>query len=84
MSSEKQKINHPIHYKGKSGLEVIDVIEAFDLSFNVGNVIKYILRAGKKGFSAEDRLDDLRKAEWYLSREINQQVLSCYSEPKSK
>lgn len=59
-------INHPEHYQGK-GLECIDVIEAFDLGFSLGNAVKYILRAGKKG----DRLEDLRKAIWYLQREIN-------------
>lgn len=50
-------INHPAHYKGK-GLESIQVIEAFDLGFHLGNAIKYILRAGKKG----DRKEDLQKA----------------------
>lgn len=84
MTSDKEKIDHPSHYKGKGGLEVIDVIESFDLSFNLGNVIKYVLRAGKKGSFTEDRLDDLKKAEWYLSREINQQVLRCFSEKGCK
>jgi hypothetical protein len=58
-------INHPEHYKGKD-LECIQVIEAFDLGFCLGNSIKYILRAGKKGCKKED----LRKAVWYLNREI--------------
>ncbi len=48
-------------------MEVIDVIEAFDLGFCLGNSIKYILRAGKK----ENRHADLLKAIWYLQRELD-------------
>jgi len=61
-------VNSPSYYKGKSGLEAIDVIEAFglDQSFCLGNVVKYILRAGKKNAA----IQDLKKARWYLSREI--------------
>lgn len=58
-------VDHPKHYQGQ-GLEVIDVIESFELGFCLGNAIKYILRAGKKG----DRNEDLEKAIWYLKREI--------------
>lgn len=60
-------VNHPAHYKG-NGLEAIDVIEAFGLgeSFHLGNVAKYVLRAGRK----DDALQDLRKARWYLDRKI--------------
>ena len=58
-------INSPPHYQA-GGLEVIDVIEAFRLDFHLGNVVKYILRAGFKG----DALEDLRKARWYLDRRI--------------
>lgn len=47
-------------------LEVINIIEAYKLGFALGNTIKYILRADKKG----NRLQDLRKALWYLNREI--------------
>lgn len=54
-------------YYESDGLEVFDVIEAFDLNFNLGNVIKYICRAGRKTF---DPLPDLRKACTYLEREI--------------
>lgn len=58
-------INHPSHYNtGK--IEVIDYIEDQDLNFHLGNVIKYISRAGKKG----DTLEDLKKAQWYLNRYI--------------
>jgi len=48
-------------------VEVIDVIEAFALGFNLGNAVKYVLRADLK----EDALTDLRKARWYLDREIS-------------
>lgn len=58
-------VNHPPHYKG-NGIECIEVIEAFNLGFHLGNSIKYILRAGKKG----NRKEDLMKAMWYLEREI--------------
>lgn len=61
----KEVVNHPDHYQGNS-IEVIDVIEDFQLGFNLGNAIKYILRAGKKG----NKLQDLKKAIWYLEREI--------------
>lgn len=62
---EKDNVNHPMHYQGK-GLESIEVIEAFELNFCLGNAIKYILRAGKKG----DKGEDLKKAIWYINREI--------------
>ncbi len=60
-----EDVDHPTHYQG-SKIEVIDVIEDFDLGFLLGNVIKYVLRAGYK----DDRLEDLQKAQWYLNREI--------------
>lgn len=61
------KINHPSHYTMGS-IEVIDAIEDWKLGFHEGNVIKYVARAGRK--SRETRLDDLRKAQWYLNRLI--------------
>jgi hypothetical protein len=58
-------VNHPSHYnKGK--FEVIDVIEDWNLGFNLGNAVKYIARAEHKG----TQLIDLEKAKWYLTREI--------------
>ena len=48
--------------------EAIKVIEAWDLGFCLGNTVKYIARAGKKDPDAE--LEDLKKARWYLDREI--------------
>ena len=59
-------VHNPSHYKS-GGIEVIDVIEAFELNFRLANVIKYVLRAGRKG----DALEDLKKAAWYLDREID-------------
>lgn len=59
-------VNHPPHYKSDSGIESIDVIEAFELNFRLGNTIKYVLRHAKKG----NPLEDLKKARWYLDREI--------------
>jgi hypothetical protein len=61
-----ETINHPSHYQGQR-FEVIDIIEDFKLCFNLGNAIKYILRAGKKGLFTED----LKKSIWYLQREID-------------
>lgn len=57
---------NPSHYKSAAGIEVIDVIEAFGLDYHRGNVLKYLLRAGRKG----DALTDLRKCEWYIRRAI--------------
>ncbi len=59
-------VHNPSHYKS-GGIEVIDVIEAFELGFRLANVVKYVLRAGRKG----DALEDLEKAAWYLDREID-------------
>ena len=59
-------VNSPDHYKA-GGIETIDYIEAKELNYHLGNVVKYVSRAGKKG----GRLQDLQKAQWYLTREIN-------------
>lgn len=59
-------VNHPAHYTAHpSGVECITITEAFN--FNVGNAIKYLWRAGLKGGAVED----LRKAAWYIAREID-------------
>lgn len=60
-----EKVNHPDHYKGNR-FEAIDTIEDYDLNFNLGNVVKYTLRHNKK----DNALQDLRKAEFYIKREI--------------
>lgn len=63
--NEKEMINHPQHYNmGK--FEAIDVIEDWQLNFNLGNTVKYISRAGHK----DDIIQDLKKSLWYLDREI--------------
>jgi hypothetical protein len=56
---------NPDYYKS-NGLEAIDIIEAYSLGFNMGNALKYILRAGKKS----SKEIDLKKAIWYLQREV--------------
>lgn len=59
-------VHHPKHY-GNGTYECINVIEAWELGYHLGNAVKYIARAGRK----EDRLQDLKKARWYLDREIS-------------
>lgn len=59
-------VNHPSHYKA-GGIETIDFIEAKDLGYHLGNVIKYITRAKHKG----NEVEDLKKAQWYLNRAIS-------------
>jgi len=60
------KIDHPDYYNW-TNVECIDVIE--HMTFNLGNAVKYIWRNGKK--HDERSVDDLKKAIWYLEREIN-------------
>lgn len=61
-------VSNPRHYQTESGIEAIEVIEAFfPDSFHLGNIFKYLARAGKKG----DYVEDLQKAAWYLQREID-------------
>ena len=67
---EEKAVNHPDYYK-RGGIEAIDAIEAWGLGFNLGNVVKYIARAGRK---TKDGLQDLKKAEWYLNREIKKRT----------
>lgn len=65
MSDTHDIINHPPHYTA-TAIEPIDVIEAWDLDFHLGQVIKYVARAEHKG----RYLEDLKKAQWYLTRKI--------------
>jgi hypothetical protein len=68
-SSSTSAVEHPAHYnKHPSGIECIDIAEAF--SFNLGNVIKYVFRAGFK----DNEVQDLEKAAWYLRREISRRA----------
>lgn len=63
--SNLDMVNHPPHYA--FGVhETIDVIEAWELPYHLGNVVKYVSRAKRKG----KELEDLKKAAWYLDRYI--------------
>jgi hypothetical protein len=64
-TNAKDNVNNPAHYK-VGGIETIDFIEAKKLSYNLGNVVKYVTRAEHKGNTKED----LQKAQWYLNREL--------------
>lgn len=66
---KKETVHHPQHYKpGK--LEAINIIEYYKLGFRLGNTIKYILRHKFKHETKEKQLEDLKKAKFYLDREI--------------
>lgn len=60
----EDQVNHPSHYQHQSGIEVIQITET--MGFCLGNVVKYVLRCERKG----NKLQDLKKARWYLDREI--------------
>jgi hypothetical protein len=66
IDTKSDNVNHPPHYRA-GGFETIDFIEAKDLNYRLGNVVKYVSRAGKKD---TDPIEDLKKAAWYLQREI--------------
>jgi hypothetical protein len=67
-------VNHPKHYGGKDNpLEVINIINHYKLNFELGNLIKYVLRADNKG----NRKQDLQKALWYLQYELNKESSAC-------
>lgn len=59
-------VNNPKHYN-MGDIEVIDFIDSWGLNFNLGNVIKYVIRCDYKG----NKIEDLRKAIYYIEREIN-------------
>lgn len=64
--SKHDSVNHPSHYTSVvPGIECIDVVE--HMTFLRGNAIKYLWRAGAKG----DIIEDLKKARWYIDREIS-------------
>jgi len=74
-------INHPDHYQFEDGTyEAINVIEAWGLDFSLGNAVKYIARAGRKG----DTVEDLKKAIWYLERRIQHEsgTINTAGKPK--
>ena len=63
-------INNPSHYGGADNpYEAIKIIEHYELGFCLGNVLKYVLRAGKK--DPKKHIEDLKKSVWYLNREIS-------------
>ena len=64
-NDEIDMVNHPPHYVGH-GIEPIEFIESHNLNFCLGSAVKYIARAPYKG----TELEDLKKAEWFLEREI--------------
>lgn len=76
----EENVNHPSHYtwlKDVCGIEVIDIVRHLD--FDLGNAIKYILRAGKKPLLNTERaasdyhagtIQDLKKAIWYLEDKV--------------
>lgn len=67
----KEAVNHPDHYGGADNpYEAIKVIEAWGLGFCLGNTVKYISRAGKKMQGIQNEIEDLKKARWYLDRQI--------------
>ena len=59
-------VNKPAHYQFSNGSQVIDITE--NLTFNAGNVVKYVARAGRK---TADPIEDLLKARYYIDREID-------------
>lgn len=65
----QEQVNHPSHYGGEDNpYEAIKVIDAWHLDFCLGNVVKYVSRAGKKGNNSAEQ--DLKKAFWYLEHEL--------------
>lgn len=66
-STVNDPVNHPAHYTtGK--IEVIDFIDDKELTYCLGNAVKYIARAGKK--NPDKTVEDLQKAAWYINHEI--------------
>jgi hypothetical protein len=69
MIKDHDPVNHPNHYTSHpSGVECITITE--HMGFNLGNAVKYIWRADLK----ECAVDDLRKAVWYLERELTKRA----------
>lgn len=68
---EKEKVNHPNHYGGEDNpYEAIKIIEAHDLNFVEGNVVKYLLR-----YKLKNGFEDLQKALWYMNRLVQNHKL---------
>ena len=73
MAPAPDPVNHPAHYTD-GGIETIDFIEAKRLGYHLGNVVKDICRAGKKGTNMG--MQDLQKARWYLDRAIEKNEIN--------
>ena len=85
---QNDSVNHPSHYT-YGNIEVIDFIEDKKLNFHRGNAVKYIARAGKK--NPEKEIEDLKKAAWYINREIerlenekDEEILKYLNEEKKQ
>ena len=74
------EINHPAHYTAYEGVEVIQLTE--QMNFNRGNAVKYIARAGLKSYDTE--IQDLKKALWYIQREINRMEAKLRTEGENE
>lgn len=66
VNTNETDCNKNKHYVTTQGIQAIDLIDAYNLNFNLGNVIKYISRCNYKG----SKKDDLEKAIWYIDREL--------------
>lgn len=64
---DNDPVSHPPHYNSGK-IEVAEAIEDWLLGFHLGNVVKYVARAGKKDPTKE--IEDLEKGRWYLNRKI--------------
>lgn len=57
-------VNHPKHYN-QGGIELVNIVDSYQLGFYEGNIVKYLIRSGKK--PGNSKLQDLKKAQWYLN-----------------
>ena len=74
------EVNSPAHYTAYEGVEVIQLTE--QMNFNRGNAVKYIARAGLKSYDTE--ILDLKKALWYIQREINRMEAKLRTEGENE
>ena len=64
VKGDYEYVDHPKHYN-QGGVELVQIVDAYQLGFYEGNIVKYIIRAGKK--PDNNKLQDLKKALWYLN-----------------
>lgn len=68
-TKQSNSVDHPKYYGGEANpLEVIKIIDYYELDFYLGSVLKYVCRAGKKDKQKE--IEDLEKAQWYITKKI--------------